>query len=599
LRVSREEQLTRRHLHRLALLLLGLVAAAEFVAAIVALSLGGFRFDVGPLRISAGGPFRPFVIAVVCSAVVVLLKDSRADVRAEETNRRWITRFAYAVPVVTFLVALRFSAFAVGAADSYGYVSQALLWLEGDLVVKEPLGHIDPIIAAASSPLGYRFVPPDSSAPTYPPGVPMLMALAAWIGGTPAIYLVVPLSGAVAVWLTYRLGLFVGRCEAALIASVLLACSPIFLLQLFVPMSDLVATACWLAALVSSLSQFRGSVFVAGLCGSMAILARPNLLPVSAAVAAALVVTAPRARRLLWFTLALVPGCMVIAFLNDRIYGSWVLSGYGSPETLFSWRWIATNMMRYPRWLVELHGPVILLSLLAPFVLAARDTGHGPERHASLLWILLAYCSTVFACYIAYVPYNGWQFLRFWLPAIPVLLVLSASVAVQATIRLPAPARSAFLLAFCGLAIAAYLSMAQRLGDFYVGREERRYLTVGNYLRNVLPDKAVVVAGLHSGSLRLYGGHHTIRWDQLKPSDLDHVLGALRRHGFEVYALLEGEEESQFRNWFGAATPLGKLESPPLYEYFGHQHARVYSLSSDVESHVSPIDLPKPIPEDP
>jgi hypothetical protein len=261
--------------------------------------------------------------------------------------------------------------------------------------------------------------------------------------------------------------------------------------------------------------------------------------------------------------------------------------------------WIGINMRRYPRWLLELHTAGVLLGLIAPFFKRRADDSEadGGMISTPLTLVLLGYCVLVVVCYLAYVPFDGWPFLRFWLPAIPVLLVLSSLVVLKLIAALPSASRTACVIALCSLVAAWYVDKAHRLGVFFISQEDRRYGTIGNYLGHALPDNAVILAGLHSGSLRLYGGLRTLRWNQLRPGDLDRAVMVLKARGYAPYVLVEVEEEMQFRKGFGPSDALGKLDWPPAYEYFGHQHAKVYSFEERDRAWNTGA-LPRPIPED-
>jgi hypothetical protein len=88
-----------------------------------------------------------------------------------------------------------------------------------------------------------------SFAPTYPPGLPLQFAAATALAGDPGLRWVVPSLGALAVWLTFVLGRRLGSGRSGLAAAVWLATSPVFLLHLLQPMSDVPVTAWWLLAL--------------------------------------------------------------------------------------------------------------------------------------------------------------------------------------------------------------------------------------------------------------------------------------------------------------------------------------------------------------
>ena len=93
-------------------------------------------------------------------------------------------------------------------------------------------------------------------------------------------FLVVPLCGALTVFLTYELGRRVfGRPGIALWGAALVATSPVFLYQLMNAMSDVPVTAAWTLALVLAIAR---RPLTAGLAMSAAIAIRPNLAPLAA-----------------------------------------------------------------------------------------------------------------------------------------------------------------------------------------------------------------------------------------------------------------------------------------------------------------------------
>ena len=376
--------------------------------------------------------------------------------------------------------------------------------------MNEPLAAIDPIVAPGAPPLGYRLVPPGTLVPIYSPGLPILLAVASSIGGERMMYLVVPILGALAVWLTYRLGCIVSGPRTGLVAAVLLSFSPVFLEQLFLPMADLPATTWLLAAMVLALSSIGGSAFLAGVAAAAAVVTRPNLLPL--AIAVILFVAWKRANpaRLLAFAAGLAPAGLAVALFNRALYGSALRSGYGSLDALFSIEWIATNLSRYPRWLIEVHSLVILLGVAAPLLEGRSRTRRCTRRRSRIeaadAPAARAHCVLVVLCYIACVPFDGWPYLRFWLPAIPVLFVLAATVMLTAINRLPVSYRTATVLLLTCLLSAWYVDKTQNLGVFLIQREEQRYPRIGDYLSRDLPKNAVILSGIQSGSLRLCGG---------------------------------------------------------------------------------------------
>ena len=123
----------------------------------------------------------------------------------------------------------------------------------------------------------------------------MLMAAFQAVGGPRAVYAVVPLLGAATVWGTYLLGLELAGAWAGAAASVLMLASPIFLMMLIQPMSDVPVAAFWTLACVWSLMPERARA--SGVAIALAIITRPNLAPLVLIPAALIGITVDRATR--------------------------------------------------------------------------------------------------------------------------------------------------------------------------------------------------------------------------------------------------------------------------------------------------------------
>jgi 4-amino-4-deoxy-L-arabinose transferase-like glycosyltransferase len=136
-------------------------------------------------------------------------------------------------------------------------------------------------------PLGFRpGAGAGTMAPRYPPGLPLHMAAAAAVGGwSKAPFLVVPFSGAAALLLLFLLARELGLSrELSAAGGALLAACPIFFGMAVQPMSDVVATAWVLAALLLGLKARRsaGAAIAAGAALGVAVLVRPtNFLDVA------------------------------------------------------------------------------------------------------------------------------------------------------------------------------------------------------------------------------------------------------------------------------------------------------------------------------
>jgi len=153
-------------------------------------------------------------------------------------------------------IGVGFGTYAASSSDASGYVSEAALLDRGTLVSHEALA-LDvtlPTGGWAFAPLGYRPGPASGElVPTYPAGLPLLLAPIRRLGGELAAYLVVPALGTLAVLGAYVLGIRLHSRTAGVAAAALLATCPILLFQIVQPMSDVAATGVWALALVFAL----------------------------------------------------------------------------------------------------------------------------------------------------------------------------------------------------------------------------------------------------------------------------------------------------------------------------------------------------------
>ncbi len=499
--------------------------------------------------------------------------------------------FAFALAAAVAALGLWKGSFVAGASDAFGYVSEADLIAHGTLRVEQQFVRTLPWPFAdwSFAPAGYRpatvrgFI-----VPTYPVGVPLLMAAFQRLANRNAVFYVVPLLGGLAVWLTYVLGTLVHRRLTGALAAILLATSPSFLVELMAPASDVAATCWWTLALASAVRDTTAGAVVAGLAASMAVLTRPNLVPLAGVIGAffifrvvrARAVRSPEARRLALFVAASVPGCAAVALLHQHLYGSPFRSGYESLDALYRWTNAAANLDRYPRWLLQTQTPFIALGWLAP-LFARRHTSRSTRTlDASRVWLLLAFVAVVAGSYLFYRPFGReeWTYLRFLLPAYPPLLVLAVAVTLETARRVMRDARRAMLTAIviCA-ALAAWQGRdAVRRGALLARPIERRYVDVGHYVDTMLPPNSVCIARLHAGSIRYYAGRLTLYYDWLERRWLDDAVHELAVRGYHPFIVVEEDEEPAFRERFGELNALGTLDWPPMAERFEPVRVRIY-----------------------
>jgi 4-amino-4-deoxy-L-arabinose transferase-like glycosyltransferase len=317
------------------------------------------------------------------------------------------------------------------------------------------------------------------------------------------------------------------------------------------PMSDVPATACWLAALLLAGTPGPTRAAAAGAVASLAILIRPNLAPLAIAPLAMVAWLAPdaraRVRHTALFVAAATPAAAALAWIQNVRYGSPLASGYGSISTLFSWDHIAPNLRQYPKWLTDTQTPFVWFCGLAPLALA------GSSRSARALgWSALLVVAALFALYLPYAAFkrHEWTYLRFLLPAIPLMLLLATRATLVFARQLGPSARAPLVIVFFGAILVYCAQTAERRHAFELRPGEQRYAEAGAFVRRRLPPNAIVLAGQHSGSVRLYGERPILRFDLLQPEDLDRAIATLRANGFMPFMVVDPWERSVFYQRF-------------------------------------------------
>jgi hypothetical protein len=567
-------------------------AAACTLAVLVSLT-GGFVIYPAGVRVSLRSAFNPWLIAAASGAGCWALSSPRgrrqAWAAALERARR-IDAFppAALAPIVLALtvagvltVAATRGSFAVGGSDSYGYVSQAGLWLKGSLIVRQPFSRdMPPAAAAALAPLGYRRFPGATAAsadivPVYPPGLPLLMAAFMAAAGPRAAYWVVPLLAGVAVWAVFTMASRIAGALAGMAAALLLATSPAFISEMLWPTSDVPAAALWAVTLAALLSRRWWAMLAAGSAAGLAILIRPNLAPLALVCAclpaagiaganagAALDSWRTRGQRVLIFAAACAPWCIVLLIVNVWLYGSPFATGYGSLEGFYRWAHLRQNVVTYTTELLGTQTPLILAALAAPFVLpATRPASAIRPRAVAILW--LAFAAVVMSSYLFYLHFA--KPLRFLLPAYPPLLALTTAAlfALASRVTRGRGAAAAAAMALVAAACAHGVGAIRVSGALDAWKAEQRYVTAADYVREHLPASAVLISGEHSGSVRHYADRISLRYDLIAPPDLDPIVAALQARGYEPYFLVDQAERETFATRFRAHSRFASLDWLP------------------------------------
>ena len=573
--------------------LLAMAVAASALAAWL-LVTGGGTVRIFGVNISAHEPRRPLLYAAIAFTAWIL---TTSGVRASGLSLL-IRRLRFLIDdrvlvgmlaIVTVFIGIRYGTMVGGGADSYGYVSQTDLWLRGQLVTPQPWADAVPWPDGPHTfaPLGYR-VSPDRQGivPSYPPGLPLLMAGASAIGGFCARFWVAPLSGALIVITTFLLGRRLSSARAGLIAAVLVASSPIFLSYAMQPMSDVPVSAAWATAMLLLHRSTTWSSAGAGLAAGIALLIRPNLSPFALLlpmwIAGRAVWAADAAARWqrVWHLGAylggLAVGVVVLALFNDKMYGGPFRSGYGEVSQMFALANVLPNLRNYPTWFAEMQTPLPLVGLGALLVPWVARWPAATDR--SFLVLFGAFGALVFVQYCFYFVFDAWWYTRFLLPCWPVIMIgfghLLASLG-----RIAWGTALLATVVVAGLAVHG-VSKAIEEHTFEMAQGERRYVAVARLVREMTPANSVVLAMQHSGTIRLYGGRMTLSHHMLSDRHLDQVVTYLAEHGAHPFVLLEDWEYPHFIKKFASAKAVSLLERAPVLTYQSSGTTNLYDLGA-------------------
>jgi hypothetical protein len=160
----------------------------------------------------------------------------------------------------------------------------------------------------------------------------------------------------------------------------------------------------------------------------------------------------------------------------------------------------------------------------------------------------------VLASYLSYSQFEVWWYLRFLMPAFGAFAVLIAAGVVAIARTVPQPYGRIAAAAVLWLTVTTTVSFAVGRGVFGGLRAvERRYVDVGEFAGDRLPSNTILFAVQHSGSLRFYSGHLTLRFDWVQKEWAAGVSDGIERLGYHPYLIADDFEISQVRSQFGLA----------------------------------------------
>jgi hypothetical protein len=154
----------------------------------------------------------------------------------------------------TCVVGIAYATTVAGAADPYGYVSEADLWIKGQLKIPQTWAQQAPWPSSQWSfaPIGYRPGLTDNDAwslvPIYSPGLPLFMRRQRWSADRRACSGSCRFSAVCWCWRPFGIGRRLGASRAGLAGAFLLATSPAMLFNFMDPATDVAVAGAWMVA---------------------------------------------------------------------------------------------------------------------------------------------------------------------------------------------------------------------------------------------------------------------------------------------------------------------------------------------------------------
>jgi hypothetical protein len=248
-----------------------------------------------------------------------------------------------------------------------------------------------------------------------------------------------------------------------------------------------------------------------------------------------------------------------MAIINWRLYGSPFASGYGDIGQAYAIANISANARRYAEWIVQTQTPLIALGVMGLLMASVRRSTILASRASALF---LVFTLAIAASYLPYSVFEDWWYLRFFLPALPLVIVATAASILWGLGFLPVAARVLGFVAIGTFLVSHELRFAIDAGLTRLQRLERRYVAVARFIETATPPNAVFLSLQHGGSVRHYAGRLTVRFDRIA-AGLDDALVSLERAGWRPFILLEDWEETQFKRQFGSSSAAGRLAWRP------------------------------------
>src|SRR5882724_9611119 len=376
----------------------------------------------------------------------------------------------------------------VGATDWYGYYQQGELLKTGQVYLPTELPAADytPLV-----PFGY-IVEDGRTIPQYPPGYPLLLAAASFLGLT---FFVTPFVGLVSCILMFRLVRDLTDRRIAAVFTLAWAFLPVVVFGSTSVMSDLVAAT----ALLGAYDTYRrGRLFASACILGFGLSVRPT----NALFLVGFALPLLRDRRLIRYGLYLILPGILYGIYNYRIYGSPWRTGYND---------ISYDLLRavFPQ-----HFGFYLWQTLAqctPLIVALALWGLKPWTREKLFYLLW------FASFLVFYSFwkpggDRWWWSRFLLPGYPPVFFLAASgfqrvrdgLVPRATVPAWRNGRVIALFALIALLPAWEIYFGWNQHDLWKRNRVRDYYEVTQNVAALVPARSLIGSVEFTGAFRVY-----------------------------------------------------------------------------------------------
>jgi hypothetical protein len=446
-------------------------------------------------------------------------------------RRNLLTRGAIALLAAGYfaLLVANTGYFAAGP-DTSGYLSEARLIAAGKTsVVIEPMvrAGLPASMAYLFTPYGFMPAEARNMVPTYPVGTPVHLALAAAIGGwARAPFLVAPVAAVASLFLVAAIGRRIGLTSGwAIAGAAILGAFPVYVSMSLQPMSDVLATAWTLAAVLCALKS-RDGAWQWAMAASAAFCIGVAVRPSNVLLALPLIVAIGwRPARLAIAGVTAVPFAGALMFWHQALYGSPFKTGYGSAGSVLSSG-------------ASCGGTHIaaLASMLTPLVLVGAIAVVFDGRVAKWQRALLVAWPAVFLLFYAFYDYcPDAMATRFLLPALPAMILGALLVASR---------WRAVAVALVLVVLTREVVQIGRMHVLHRNEWESIFPRTVTWVEGVVPPDGVVCAAITSGAFYYQAGRITVRWDQLEPHTAAVLRGAPGLEGpwYAVVSDVEGGE---------------------------------------------------------